>query len=270
MPLARGTRNALALLEYAGRTEIPVSRGAARPRRGRFRYSYGFHSRNGLGRRLPNPTTQPAAMGAVEFLAQSLDDSPGGLTIIALGPLTNIALLLERRPASLERLKSLVIMGGAVGVPGNVTGAAEFNIHSDPYAANAVLSQVSPRHSGGTGRLPPGVDDAGGRRPGWPPPTVWAGWRPRFSPTGSPATPTAGRFEFYDPLTVAAVMAPEVMTVRRMGLRVELEDEALVGATLPEEGNPPASVSGQVDGGRFFRLLEETLDFRMKPGAGTP
>ena len=262
VPLARGTRNALALLEYAGRGDVPVAAGAARPYRGRYRYSYGFHSRNGLGRRLPNPVTLPVTAGASDFLAESLMASPNGLTIIALGPLTNLATLLERHPGSLEKLESLVIMGGAVDVPGNVTGNAEFNIWSDPYAADLVVSGV-PRITlvdlGACRQVSINREDAGRvkttHRLGRLASQILTNWFAR--------DPSRERFEFYDPLTVAAALDPQVMTTRKMGLRVEWEDEELLGATLPEGNNPPVSVSEQVDSGRFFHLLEELLGLQV-------
>ena len=264
VPLARGTRNALALLEYAGRTGVPVAVGAARPYRGRYRYSYGFHGRNGLGRRLPNPVTRPIEAGASDFLAETLTTVTDGLTVIALGPLTNLAMLLERNPASLEGLTSLVVMGGAVDVPGNVTTHAEFNIWSDPYAADLVLSRVSPVtlvDLGACRQVAINREDVERvnttHRLGRLASQILANWFSR--------DPCRERFEFYDPLTVAAALDPEVMTTRHTGLRVEWKDEELLGATVSESGNPPVAVSGQVDSGRFFKLLEELLGFRVGP-----
>lgn len=266
VPLARGTRNALALLEYAGREDIPVAAGAARPYRGRFRHSYRFHTPTGIGRRLPDPKTRPVDIGAVEFLAGALDHAPCGLTIIALGPLTNLALLLERYPESLKRLNSLVVMGGAVDVPGNTTASAEFNIHSDANAANLVLSRVSPItlvELGACRQAAITREDAetlrSNDRLGRLALQILANWFGRDQ--------GRQRFEFYDPLTVAAAINPEVMTVRKTGLRVELEDPGLFGATLPHDGNPEVTVSGQVDTARFFGLLEELLALRKRnPG----
>ena len=273
VPLARGTRNALALLEYAGREDIPVAAGAARPYRGRFRHSYRFHTPTGIGRRLPDPKTRPVDIGAVEFLAGALDHAPGGLTIIALGPLTNLALLLDQYPESLERLNSLVVMGGAVDVPGNTTASAEFNIHSDANAANLVLSRVSPItliELGACRQAAITREDAGtlqsNDRLGRLALQILANWFGRDE--------GRQRFEFYDPLTVAAAINPEVITVRKTGLRVELEDPELFGATLPHDGNPEVAVSGEVDSARFFGLLEELLGLRKRDpdqaGPGPP
>ena len=264
VPLSRGTRNALALLEYAGRTDVPLATGAARPYSGRYRYSYTFHGRNGLGRRLPNPVTRPIEAGAADFLAETLTATTDGLTIIALGPLTNLAMLLERHAASLESLKSLVVMGGAIDVPGNATTHAEFNIWSDPYAADLVLSRVSPVtlvDLGACRQVTIDREDAGRvkttHRLGRLASQILANWFNR--------RPDREKFEFYDPLTVAAALDPEIMTTRHTGLRVEWENEELLGATVPESGNPLVAVSGRVDSGRFFEFLEELLEFRVGP-----
>ncbi len=135
VPVSRGTRNALALLEYAGRQEVRVAQGAARPCRGRFGYSYPFHGLSGLSRRLPNPKTRPAKDDATKYLAAKLQDNPGQITLVALGPLTNLAILLKRYPAALGLAASAVVMGGAIECCGNVTPYAEFNSYSDPVAA---------------------------------------------------------------------------------------------------------------------------------------
>ena len=98
VPLARATRNALALLQAAGRSDVPVAKGAAKPLRGRFRPSVAFHGPGGLSVRLPNPAARPVADHAVEFMAGQLAARPGEITIVALGPLTNLARMLRRHP----------------------------------------------------------------------------------------------------------------------------------------------------------------------------
>ena len=138
VPLARGTRNALALLEYAGRQRVPVARGAARPCRGRFPYAYAFHGPGGLSRRLSQPRMHSVDIGAAEFMAAKLGGDPGQITLVALGPLTNLACLLKRHPGALDLAGSLVVMGGAADGSGNVKPHAEFNFYSDPVAAHAV------------------------------------------------------------------------------------------------------------------------------------
>lgn len=134
------TRNALTLLELAGRTEIPVASGSTRPLvRDRVSSEY-VHGENGLGDAvLPELRTQPVRQHASDLLIERIQAFPGELTLVAIGPLTNLALALRRAPSIASQVLEVVIMGGALRVPGNITPAAEFNIYGDPHAAKVVL-----------------------------------------------------------------------------------------------------------------------------------
>jgi inosine-uridine nucleoside N-ribohydrolase len=131
--LEKTTANAIRVLELVGRADVPVAAGADRPLvRERFVAEY-VHGESGLdGPDLPPPQGAPVAEHAVDFLAQRV----AGATLVAVGPLTNVALLLAVRPAA--RPKRIVIMGGAIA-EGNVTPAAEFNVWADPEAARRVF-----------------------------------------------------------------------------------------------------------------------------------
>ena len=98
VPLARGVRNALALLQAAGRPDVPVTRGAARPRTGRYRPAVQFHGPGGLSLRLPNPTATTIPQTAADFLYEKLTANPNQITIAALGPLTNLSRLEQHHP----------------------------------------------------------------------------------------------------------------------------------------------------------------------------
>ncbi|MBV1854699.1 nucleoside hydrolase [Catellatospora tritici] len=139
--LARTTRNARAVLALAGRADIPVAAGAARPL---VRSSTGFgahvHGEDGLGGiDLPTPPGGPDPRHGAAFLADSIRAASRPVTLVAIGPLTNIALLYATFPDAAARLARLVVMGGSVGT-GNITRAAEFNIWWDPEAAHRVLT----------------------------------------------------------------------------------------------------------------------------------
>lgn len=144
VPLARSTRNSLALLEYAGRLDIPVCRGAARPVRGRYAYARQVHSASGLTRRLPDPSVSASQTGAIPFLERTLLDAATPVTIIALGPLTNLARLWRRNPSALRSAHRIIVMGGAVRAEGNATPHAEFNFYSDPTAARIIMESGLP------------------------------------------------------------------------------------------------------------------------------
>jgi inosine-uridine nucleoside N-ribohydrolase len=134
------TRNALALLELTGHAEIPVARGSVHPLVREYVSAAHVHGGTGLGDVvLPEPTIQPIHQHASDYLIERIQAEPGELTLVAVGPLTNLALALRRAPAIATQVREVLIMGGALRVPGNITPAAEFNIYGDPHAARVVL-----------------------------------------------------------------------------------------------------------------------------------
>jgi inosine-uridine nucleoside N-ribohydrolase len=129
------------VLELAGRSDIPLAAGADAPLWRRLRTAADVHGETGLdGSNLPEPTTRPVDAHATDLLADAIEP---GVVLVPTGPLTNVALLLERHPDVRDRLDRIVWMGGAIGL-GNVTPAAEFNAFVDPEAAAAVFSSGIP------------------------------------------------------------------------------------------------------------------------------
>ena len=138
--LADAIRNALRVLETADRPDIHVYKGAPRPLKGRYVYARYFHGPRGLTGRLPEPRIAAIDdLNAVDAIASRIASAHTAVTLIALGPLTNVAKLIERHPDTAKRLSTVLVMGGAVDVPGNVTPFAEFNTYSDPEAAEVVF-----------------------------------------------------------------------------------------------------------------------------------
>jgi inosine-uridine nucleoside N-ribohydrolase len=136
------TRNALAVAELAG-LDVPVHRGAARPLVNDPIDASRIHGATGLGTvTIPEPTREIASDDAVDFILDT-SRSVDGLQLVAVGPLTNIAMALDADPTLPERLGGLTIMGGAA-VGGNVTATAEFNIWADPEAADVVFRRGGP------------------------------------------------------------------------------------------------------------------------------
>lgn len=137
--LEKTTANALKILEFVGRTDVPVHVGCERPLvREQWAAAY-VHGESGLdGPDLPTPATAPAEGHAIDFIARTLEDHDA-VTLVPVGPLTNIGLLLARYPGIEERIGRVVLMGGAIA-EGNVTPAAEFNIWADPEAAHRVFT----------------------------------------------------------------------------------------------------------------------------------
>jgi pyrimidine-specific ribonucleoside hydrolase len=137
------TRNARAILALAGRGDVPVAAGAARSLvRQAERFAPHVHGENGLGGvQLPDPPGPADPRHAVELLAEVLSGAEAPVTLVATGPLTNIALLFAVYPELASTVDRLVVMGGAIGA-GNITAAAEFNIWFDPEAAHRVLAET--------------------------------------------------------------------------------------------------------------------------------
>ena len=139
VPLSSGVDNALKVLELAGHSDIPVYEGAERPLRRDAVHAKAFHGESGLGEAaLPEPSIS-AHSGAVDFLKTVLRAEPGVVSVIALGPLTNLALAQQQDPGILECANEIVVMGGALHSPGNVAPHSEFNFYVDPDAARAVI-----------------------------------------------------------------------------------------------------------------------------------
>jgi inosine-uridine nucleoside N-ribohydrolase len=138
----QATKNALRLLEFAGRGNIPVAHGAELPLYGDLDGVADFvHGANGLGD-IPHgePQAAPDARNAAQFIVDTVMAHPGEVTLVPVGPLTNIALALALEPRIVERVAEVVIMGGAATVSGNVNPAAEANIYNDPHAADRVFT----------------------------------------------------------------------------------------------------------------------------------
>jgi purine nucleosidase len=134
----QATRNALLTAEICG-ADAPVFAGADKPLKRAHDHARWFHGKDGLGDHgYPAPKRKPEHEPAVDAIPRLARAEPG-LTLITLGPLTNIALALERDPKLVERIGRCVVMGGAPCCEGNVTPAAEYNIWVDPEAARAVF-----------------------------------------------------------------------------------------------------------------------------------
>jgi len=137
--LPQTTRNALALREYLHFEKVVVAAGASKPLSGEVRSAIQVHGESGLGNAaLPEPILAVDDRHAVDFIIETVRASPGAIHLVATGPLTNIALALQKEPAIARLVASFTIMGGSF-TRGNATPAAEFNIYADPAAARMVF-----------------------------------------------------------------------------------------------------------------------------------
>ena len=144
VPLELTLPNALRMVEIAGRTDIPVAAGARAPLMRRLVTATYAHGENGLGGAVfPEPKTKPVATPAAEIIHQIVRKYPGEVTLITIGPLTNIATALNADPDLAGMVRALVMMGGSLS-GGNITPAAEFNVYVDPEAARIVFQSGIP------------------------------------------------------------------------------------------------------------------------------
>lgn len=277
--LEQTTRNARQVVELAGLGEIPVARGMDRPLLRDVVHAPEVHGQSGLdGPTLPAPEGPLSDEHGVDFIrrvARETDD----LALIPIGPLTNVAVALRREPALAERLAVISLMGGSLTF-GNSTAAAEFNIWADPEAADIVFQSGVPIKMVGLNVTRQVAATAERRR--------------QIRTMGSrTAIAVAEMLDFYsdrlatlfgldggsmhDPLAVAALVEPEILTFEAMHVQVELHGRHTYGMTLcdhrhlrpdtlaPEGsgvlrgGAPNAEVAVAVDVPRFWELFLDVL-----------
>lgn len=243
--LAQTTRNALGLLEYMGRSEIPVFRGAARPLRGRFTYGYYYHGPTGLTVRLPPPKSRPKTLRAPDYIVSMARSLPGELVVLALGPLTNIARAMNREPRMKDWIKEVVVMGGAVAVPGNVTPHAEFNFYNDPAAADLVLSSGVPLTLVGLDvcdQVYVGRDDGA-----WPEGQSQSEILARdILSNWLAAHGESDLYNLCDPMAVVALLQPDLLVCKRATVKVETENQEQFGRTAASYGKGNVKVATDV------------------------
>lgn len=267
--VALTTRNALSLLALTGHAHIPVARGCAQPLTIPPVYAAHVHGDNGLGNViLPAPSIETVPQHAVDLIIEQVLAAPGEITLVPIGPLTNIAMALRREPRLAKAVREVVIMGGAARVPGNVTPAAEFNIYADPHAAEIVFQagwpirmvsldvttrttmsreQVNDLTSGG-GEVKAFIRQAM---------RFFFEERPQFSSQG---------FQMHDPLCLAAAFQPDLITWEPAHVAVELNGTLTRGATVAyfHTHHAPAPVNMQVSTGvdteQFLRLYLERVN----------
>ena len=258
--LADATRNLLRLLTLR-RVEPrpPVAAGAAAPLGRPLVTATGYHGADGLGDLDDWPPVERglAPPGASALIADTARGAPEPLTLVALGPLTNVALALEHDADAVRRLARLVVMGGAVDVPGNVTPDAEFNIHVDPEAAARVLAAGLPLDLVPLDATRQAVlsradlEAALRRRPGPVAERVAAFTRHGFRVDARRGT--AGMV-LHDPLAVAAALDPTLVGWQAARLAIGPD-----GQTRRVEGPANCRVARTVDVGRFLALFLERL-----------
>ncbi len=140
-----GVKNALSVLELARAAHIPVAQGMRLPLVQPLLIAPETHGETGIGyARLPAPKTSPASQPATTLLIEKILAAPGEITVVAIGPLTNLAMALRLEPRLIPAVREVIIMGGAIRHGGNTTPLAEFNTYCDPHAAHIVFHSGLP------------------------------------------------------------------------------------------------------------------------------
>ncbi len=269
VPLPLTTRNARIVCELAGRPDVPVFAGADRPLGRDLVTAEHVHGKTGLdGPTLPEPTMPMADGHAVDFIIEQLaEHAPGTVTLCPLGPLTNIAMALQKQPAIANRIAKIVLMGGGYFEGGNITPTAEFNIYVDPQAADIVFKcgapiVVMPLDVTHKALVTRSRNDA---------------FRALDTPVGVAVAEMTDFFErfdkekygsagapLHDPCVTAYMIQPHLFKGRHINVEIETTSELTMGMTVADwwgvtDRAPNATFMGDIDADGFFTLLTERL-----------
>ncbi len=265
--LEKTTRNALKVCSLADIHDVPVARGMDRPLVRPAKHAPDIHGESGMdGPHIPEPTIEAAPRHAVDLLIDLLMNSDGDITLVPTGPLTNIAAAIRQQPAIVPKIKAISLMGGAIGL-GNVTPAAEFNIHTDPEAAAIVFAcgrpiTMVPLEVTHQALATPEVT-ARLRAAQRPVASFAADLLIFFASTyrkvfGFPAAP------LHDPCAVAAVIDPTIIRAHMMHVEIETSGEWTSGRTVCDVyaklgKEPNARVGYALEVERFWDMVISTI-----------
>ncbi|HSL46116.1 MAG TPA: nucleoside hydrolase [Anaerolineales bacterium] len=247
--LEQATRNALAVLELANASHVPVAVGCKLPLVQPSLLAPETHGATGLGyANLPEPRAMPIGQHGVDFLIEKILASPGKITLVAIGPLTNIALAIRQEPRIVHALKELIVMGGAIRSEGNTTALAEFNTYVDPHAAQIVYHAGIP-----TTLVPLDVtyqciltpDDVNRLLKTESPITQFVADATRFYMEFHDEYQKINGCVINDPLALALTFAPELCAYQELPVDVDLSGGISMGKTVADfynYGKKPANM----------------------------
>ncbi len=259
------TENSRRVLAHLDATDVPVHKGFSRPLARPLHDAQHFHGRSGLGTLELPPATRPLDKpSAPEFLVEAILDAPGTITLVCVGPLTNLAAAIALEPELPGALKRLVIMGGSLG-RGNVTPYAEFNIYVDPEAAAQVFA-ACPLTMVGLDVTERTILSR----------AAWEGLRETDTLTGRLVYGACEHsflvrqdegVQLHDPLAVGVALDPSFCTVKQGIVTVETVTAWCAGrTTLQERSDGPHAVCTDVDADRFLRVFFDTLGLGRAEG----
>lgn len=269
VPLPLTEKNARIVCELAGRPDVRVFAGCDAPLARPLVTAEHVHGKTGLdGPQMADPTMPLQDQHAVDFIIQTLREEPSGtVTLVPVGPLTNIATAFQRAPDIIARVREIVLMGGAYFAVGNITPAAEFNIYVDPEAAKIVFAAGVPlvvmpldvTHKALTTRARIDAFRAMGTKVG-DMVAAWTDFFERFDMAkyGSEGAP------LHDPCTIAYLIDPSLFSGRLINVEIETGSELTLGMTVADwwgvtDRPKNALFIGDIDAEGFYALLAERL-----------
>jgi purine nucleosidase len=269
VPLALTQKNARIVCELAGRRDVPVFAGCDAPLSRTLVTAEHVHGKTGLDGPVLDDPTMPLADGhAVDFIIETLKrEADGTVTLVPMGPLTNIAQAFRRAPEIVNHVQEIVLMGGAYFQVGNITPAAEFNIYVDPEAAEIVFKSGVPlvvmpldvTHKALVTAPRVEAFRTLGNRVGELV-AAWTDFFERFDKEkyGSPGAP------LHDPCTIAYLLEPQLFTGRHVNVEIEVHSDLTRGMTVADwwrvtDRTANAMFMGDVDADGFFHLLTNRL-----------
>lgn len=269
VPLNLTVKNARTICELAKMKNISIFKGCEKPLKRNLVTAEHVHGKTGLdGIILPEPTMPIKESHAVDFIIETIRENPRhAITICALGPLTNIAMALEKAPDIAIKIKQIILMGGAYFEVGNITPSAEFNIYVDPEAAKIVFNSgvkliilpldvthkalISEDRVNAFKKIGTPVAKAV---------SEWTNFFERFDKEkyGSVGAP------LHDPCVIAYLLDPSIFSGRYINVEIETESDLTRGMTVADwwrvtDRKPNALFIGNLDPDRFFKLLTERL-----------
>lgn len=269
VPLPLTQKNARIVCELAGKTDVPVFAGCDAPMARKLVTAEHVHGKTGLdGPQLTDPTMTLQDRHGVDFIVETLRREPAGsVTLVPIGPLTNIGTAFRKAPDIVEKVAEIVLMGGAYFEVGNITPTAEFNIYVDPEAADIVFKSgvkltvvpLDVTHKALTTRHRVEAFRSMGTEVGRMV-AEWTDFFERFDKEkyGSEGAP------LHDPCTIAYLLEPDIFTGRQINVEIETVSDLTRGMTVADwwrvSGRAPnATFFGDLDADRFFGLLTTRL-----------
>lgn len=269
VPLALTQKNARMVCELAGKPGTPVFAGCDAPLQRTLVTAEHVHGKTGLdGATLPEPTMPLRDQHGVDFIIETLQrEPPESVTLVPIGPLTNIARAFQQAPEITDRVQEIVLMGGAYFEVGNITPAAEFNIFVDPEAAAVVFGSGVPivvvpldvTHKALVTAPRVAAFRALGNRVG----EMVASWTDFFERFDKEKYGSEGA-PLHDPCTIAYLLQPDLFNGRKINVEIETGSELTRGMTVADwwrvtDRAANALFLGDVDSEGFFQLLTDRL-----------